>query len=37
MSGPGALPDEMPGFLFSGRVGLELDEHLLDTVVVGRH
>jgi hypothetical protein len=36
MSAPGASPSEMPGFPFSGRVGPELDEHLLDTILTGQ-
>ena len=36
MSGPDAVPDEMPEFSLSGRGGLELDEQLLDTILSGQ-
>jgi len=36
MSGPGATPDEMPGFPFPDRLAPELGEPLLDTVLNGQ-
>jgi hypothetical protein len=37
MSGPGASLGEMPETPFSGRAAPELDEHVLDAVLAGRH
>jgi hypothetical protein len=36
MSGPGAIPGEMPGFPFPGRPGGEPDEPLLDMIIARR-
>jgi hypothetical protein len=37
MTGLGASPGDMPGFPFPIRVGPDLDEHLLDTILTGQH